>query len=385
MKKIAVLGSTGSVGANTLEVVRRMPERFAVSALAAGSNIPLLCEQVRQFRPKIVSLKTRAGAASLKAELNGLGVRVVHGPEGAEEVARFEENNVVMAAITGIEGLRPTIAAVEAGVRVALANKEAMVVAGAILQSRAALSGAEIIPVDSEHSGIFQCLAKERKEDVRKAILTASGGPFFRTPLAEIKDMTVEQALAHPRWKMGRKVTVDSATLMNKGLELIEARWLFGLNPAQLDVLIHPQSIVHSLVEMRDGSTLAQLSITDMRVPIQYALTYPERHGSDLTPLELGGVGTLEFFEVDRMRYPLVAVARRALEAGGSLPVALNAANEAAVEAFLGRRIGFADIFAVVDGVLQRHRAGEAETLEAIFAVDRETRAETENFLRQRD
>lgn len=385
MKKIAVLGSTGSVGANTLEVVRRMPERFAVSALAAGSNIPLLCEQVRQFRPKIVSLKTRAGAASLKAELNGLGVRVVHGPEGAEEVARFEENNVVMAAITGIEGLRPTIAAVEAGVRVALANKEAMVVAGAILQSRAALSGAEIIPVDSEHSGIFQCLAKERKGDVRKAILTASGGPFFRTPLAEIKDMTVEQALAHPRWKMGRKVTVDSATLMNKGLELIEARWLFGLNPAQLDVLIHPQSIVHSLVEMRDGSTLAQLSITDMRVPIQYALTYPERHGSDLTPLELGGVGTLEFFEVDRMRYPLVAVARRALEAGGSLPVALNAANEAAVEAFLGRRIGFADIFAVVDGVLQRHRAGEAETLEAIFAVDRETRAETENFLRQRD
>jgi 1-deoxy-D-xylulose-5-phosphate reductoisomerase len=385
MKKIAVLGSTGSVGANTLEVVRRMPERFAVSALAAGSNIPLLCEQVRQFRPKVVSLKTRAGAASLKAELNGLGVRVVHGPEGAEEVARFEENNVVMAAITGIEGLRPTIAAVEAGVRVALANKEAMVVAGAILQSRAALSGAEIIPVDSEHSGIFQCLAKERKGDVRKAILTASGGPFFRTPLAEIKDMTVEQALAHPRWKMGRKVTVDSATLMNKGLELIEARWLFGLNPAQLDVLIHPQSIVHSLVEMRDGSTLAQLSITDMRVPIQYALTYPERHGSDLTPLELGGVGTLEFFEVDRMRYPLVAVARRALEAGGSLPVALNAANEAAVEAFLGRRIGFADIFAVVDGVLQRHRAGEAETLEAIFAVDRETRAETENFLRQRD
>jgi 1-deoxy-D-xylulose-5-phosphate reductoisomerase len=293
MKKVAVLGSTGSVGANTLEVIRRMPDQFAVSGLAAGSNIRLLCEQVRLFCPKVVSLKTRSEADKLKTELNGLPVRVVYGPEGAEEVARFDENDVVVAAITGIQGLRPTIAAVEAGVRVALANKEAMVVAGAILQSRAALSGAEIIPVDSEHSGIFQCLAKERKSDIRKAILTASGGPFFLTPLAELKNMTVEQTLAHPRWKMGRKVTVDSATLMNKGLELIEARWLFGLSPSQLGVLIHPQSIVHSLVEMRDGSTLAQLSMTDMKIPIQYALTYPERLGSDLAPLELNGVRTL--------------------------------------------------------------------------------------------
>jgi 1-deoxy-D-xylulose-5-phosphate reductoisomerase len=384
MKKIAVLGSTGSVGANTLEIVGRMADEFAVVGLAAGSNTPLLHEQVLRFCPKIVSLKTQAEAARLRDDLGGLPIRVVHGPEGAEEVARFEENDIVVAAITGIEGLRPTVAAVETGVRVALANKETMVVAGAILKSRAASSGAEIIPVDSEHSGIFQCLAKERQEDVRKAILTASGGPFFRTPLAEIKDKTVEEALAHPRWKMGRKVTVDSATLMNKGLELIEARWLFGLKPSQLDILIHPQSIVHSLVEMRDGSTLAQLSITDMRIPIQYALTYPERLNSGLSSLELGRVRSLEFFEVEEERYPLIAFARRALETGKSLPVALNAANEVAVEAFLRRRIGFADISAVVGEVLERHRVSEAGTLEAVFVIDRETRAQTDNLLKQR-
>jgi 1-deoxy-D-xylulose-5-phosphate reductoisomerase len=384
MKKISVLGSTGSIGANTLEIVSRMDAEFAVVGLAAGSNTSLLHKQVRRFNPKIVSLKTRAEADRLRSDLGGLPIRVVHGPEGAEEVARFEENDVVVAAITGIEGLRPTVAAVETGVRVALANKETMVVAGAILQSRAASSGAEIIPVDSEHSGIFQCLAKERKEDVRRAILTASGGPFFQTPLAEIKDKTVEEALVHPRWKMGRKVTVDSATLMNKGLELIEARWLFGLKPSQLDILIHPQSIVHSLVEMRDGSTLAQLSITDMRIPIQYALTYPERLNSGLQSLELGRVRSLEFFEVEEERYPLIDFAKRALEAGKSLPVALNAANEVAVEAFLGRRIGFADISAIVGEVMERHRVSEVETLEAVFAVDRETRTQSENFLKQR-
>jgi len=384
MKKIAVLGSTGSIGANTLEIVSRMADEFSVVGLAAGSNTPLLQEQVRRFCPKIVSLKTQADADKLRADLSGLPVRVVHGPEGAEAVARFEENEVVVAAITGIEGLRPTVAAVEIGARVALANKETMVVAGAILQSRAASSGAEIIPVDSEHSGIFQCLAKERKEDVRKAILTASGGPFFRTPLAEIKGKTVEEALAHPRWKMGRKVTIDSATLMNKGLELIEARWLFGLKPSQLDILIHPQSVVHSLVEMRDGSTLAQLSITDMRIPIQYALTYPERQNSGLSSLELSRVRSLEFFEVEEERYPLIGFAKWALETEKSLPVVLNAANEVAVEAFLRRRIGFADISVVVGEVMERHRVSEADTLEAVFAIDRETRAQSENLLKQR-
>jgi len=385
MKKISVLGSTGSIGTNTLEIVGRMADEFTVVGLAAGSNTPLLHEQVRRFCPKIVSLKTQADAAKLRSDLGRLPVHVVHGREGAEEVARFEENDIVVAAITGIEGLGPTVAAIESGVRVALANKETMVVAGAILQSRAASSGAEIIPVDSEHSGIFQCLAKARKEDVRRAILTASGGPFFRTPLAEIKGKTVEEALAHPSWKMGRKVTVDSATLINKGLELIEARWLFSLEPSQLDILVHPQSIVHSLVEMRDGSTIAQLSVTDMRIPIQYALTYPERRNSGLQPLDLGRVGSLEFFEVDEKRYPLIVFAKRALETGKSLPVALNAANEVAVEAFLRRRIGFSDISVVVGEVLEGHRVSEASTLETIFEVDRETRDQTESLIKRRD
>jgi len=384
MKKISILGSTGSIGTNTLEVISRIAAEYVVIGLAAGSNTKLLREQVRRFNPKIVSLKTKTEADRLKSELGGLPIRVVHGPEGAEEVARFEENDIVVSAITGIEGLKPTLAAVETGVRVALANKESMVVAGAILKSLAASSGAEIIPVDSEHSGIFQCLAKEKNEDVARAILTASGGPFLRTPLDELGRKTPEEALAHPRWKMGRKVTIDSATLMNKGLELIEARWLFGLEPSRLAILIHPQSIVHSLVEMKDGSTLAQLSVTDMRVPIQYALTYPERRTSALPALELGTVRSLEFFEVDEERFPLIGLARQALETGKSLPVALNAANEAAVEAFLRRRIGFTDIASVVGEVIGRHRTREADTLEAILSVDRDTRAQTEKLLEQR-
>jgi 1-deoxy-D-xylulose-5-phosphate reductoisomerase len=384
MKKIAVLGSTGSIGTSTLDIMGRLGDDYAVSGLAAGSNIHLLLEQVRRFKPKIVSIKTDEEAVRFKKELDGTPVRVVSGPEGAEEVARFEENDIVVAAITGIEGLRPTAAAVESGVRVALANKESMVVGGAILRSKAASSGAEIIPVDSEHSGIFQCLAKERRKHIKRAILTASGGPFFRTPLSEIKTKTVNEALAHPRWKMGRKVTIDSATLMNKGLELIEARWLFDLLPDQLDILIHPQSIVHSLLEMKDGSTLAQLSITDMRVPIQYALTYPEREESGLPPLELSRVRSLEFFEVEEDRYPLITYARRALDEGQSLPVALNAANEVAVEAFLDRRIAFSDIAAVIGGILDRHEVVEAESLEAVLAIDREVRVQSENFIKRR-
>jgi 1-deoxy-D-xylulose-5-phosphate reductoisomerase len=384
MKNIAVLGSTGSIGTNTLELVGKLRDRFAVTGLAAGSNASLLARQVEKFRPRIVSLKTKDQAAKLKDALGNISVRIVHGPDGAQEVARFGGNDLVVSAITGIEGLRPTFAAVQAGTRVALANKESLVVAGHILRAAAQKSGAEIIPVDSEHSGIFQCLAKERRENVRKVTLTASGGPFFRTPLAEVKTKSVEEALAHPRWKMGKKVTIDSATLMNKGLELIEARWLFGLRPGQLDVLIHPQSIVHSLVEMRDGSTLAQLSVTDMKIPIQYALTYPERADALLPPLELSRVGALEFYGVDEKRYPLLALARQALESERSLPVALNAANEVAVEAFLGRRIRFHMIAEVVRKVLDGHKLRDVESLEAVFDIDRETRLLTENLIRQR-
>ncbi len=384
MKNIAVLGSTGSIGTNTLELVGKLRDRFAVTGLAAGSNASLLARQVEKFRPRIVSLKTKDQAAKLKDALGNISVRIVHGPDGAQEVARFEGNDLVVSAITGIEGLRPTFAAVKAGTRVALANKESLVVAGRILRAAAQKSGAEIIPVDSEHSGIFQCLAKERREDVRKVTLTASGGPFFRTPLAQVKTKSVEEALAHPRWKMGKKVTIDSATLMNKGLELIEARWLFGLRPDQLGVLIHPQSIVHSLVEMRDGSTLAQLSVTDMKIPIQYALTYPERADALLPPLELSRVRALEFYGVEEKRYPLLALARQALESERSFPVALNAANEVAVGAFLSRRIGFHMIAEVVRRALDGHKLRDVESLEAVFDIDQETRLLTENLIRQR-
>jgi 1-deoxy-D-xylulose-5-phosphate reductoisomerase len=280
--------------------------------------------------------------------------------------------------------LRPTLAAVRAGLRVALANKESLVVAGAILRAEAEASGAEIIPVDSEHSGIFQCLAKEQRENVKKVTLTASGGPFFHTPLAEIKGKSVEETLAHPRWKMGKKVTVDSATLMNKGLELIEARWLFGLAPSELAILIHPQSIVHSLVELRDGSTLAQLSPPDMKIPIQYALTYPERAASRLPELDLAAVKLLEFYSVDEKRFPLIRLARLALEKEKSLPVALNAANEVAVEAFLNRRIGFSAIVEVVSEVVEEHRFSEMNSLEEVFDIDRETREQAAILIKRR-
>ena len=384
MKRIAVLGSTGSIGVNTLELVRKLTGRFSVVGLAAGSNTTLLIKQVLEFRPKIVSLKTKEEASKLRDSIMDSSPRVVYGPEGAEEVAQFEENDIVVSAITGIEGLLPTFSAIRAGLRIALANKESMVVAGSILQAEARASGSEIIPVDSEHSGIFQCLAKERREAVKKVTLTASGGPFFKTPLSEIGNKSVEDALAHPRWKMGKKVTIDSATLMNKGFELIEARWLFGLNPAELGILVHPQSIVHSLVEMRDGSILAQLSVTDMKIPILYALTYPEREDPLLPPLDLGRVGRLEFYEADEKRYPLLPLARQALEEEKSLPVALNAANEVAVEAFLSRRIPFSSIADVVREALDKHRIRDVESLGDVYEVDNDTRAQAENLIKQR-
>jgi 1-deoxy-D-xylulose-5-phosphate reductoisomerase len=384
MKKIAVLGSTGSIGTSALELADRLRDRFRVVGLAAGSNTALLLEQAARFKPDLISVRTREAADHLRRNLRDFGTRVVFGTEGAEEVASAEANDIVVAAITGVDGLRPTLAAVRSGCRVALANKESLVVAGALFQAEAAGSGAEIIPVDSEHSGVFQCLAKERRESVRKVILTASGGPFFRTPAAEMAAPTVEAALRHPRWKMGKKVTIDSATLMNKGLELIEARWLFGLSPAELGVLIHPQSIVHSLVEMRDGSVLAQLSVTDMKIPIQFALTFPERQDSPLPPLDLGRVRALEFYDVDEDRFPLFRLARRALEAEQSLPVALNAANEVAVAAFLSGRIPFSGIFETVGQAVDQQPSSDLGSLEEILAVDREVRAQTDQFIKQR-
>jgi len=382
--KVSILGSTGSIGTSTLDVVSRLDRSFTVAGLAAGSNIALLSEQVERFRPCLVSVARREDALALRRRFRGRGMRVVFGPEGAEEVASLPANDIVVAAITGTSGLRPTLAAVRTGVRVALANKESMAVAGALLRAAAARSGAKIIPVDSEHSGVFQCLAGGRRRHVRRVILTASGGPFLRTPLAEIPAKSIAEALRHPRWKMGRKVTVDSATMMNKGLELMEARWLFNLPPEKLDVLIHPQSVVHALVELADGSVLAQLSVTDMRIPIQYALTYPDRAASPLAPLDLAAVRRLEFHPVDERRFPLFALARRALAAGGSVPVALNAANETAVGAFLAGQIPFGGLSGVVRSVMDGHLRRPVPDLEAILAVDRETREAARRSLNDR-
>ncbi len=384
MRRISLLGSTGSIGLSTLDVVRRDRGRFRIVALAAGANLPRLAEQAAEFLPRFISVARPEDEARLKFLLGGLRIAVGSGPEGAERAAAWPEADLVVSAITGIAGLGPTMAAVRAGKTVALANKESMVAAGPLLRRAAARSGAAILPVDSEHSGVFQCLAGQDPRLVRRVILTASGGPFLRTPLARLGTRSVRQALRHPRWRMGRKVTIDSATLMNKGLELIEAHWLFDVEPARLDVIVHPQSIVHALVEMRDGSMLAQMGPTDMRIPIQYALTYPDRRPTAPAPLDLAAAGRLEFLAVEAARFPLLGVARAAMEAGGTAPAALSAANEEAVAAFLSGRIGFREIAEVVAEAMRRHRRAEPHGLAAIFAADREARAEAARIINQR-
>jgi 1-deoxy-D-xylulose-5-phosphate reductoisomerase len=380
-RAIAILGSTGSIGRNTLDVVDRLGGAFRVTALAAGSNLTVLAAQVEKYRPALISVGARRDAETIRGLARRSGSKVVWGAEGAVQVALAEGVDTVVSAIPGMSGFAPTLEAVRAGRRVALANKESMVVGGALLRREAALSGARIIPVDSEHSGVFQCLAGVKRRHVRKVILTASGGPFLKTPLHELRRKTLAETLRHPRWVMGRKVTVDSATMMNKGLELIEARWLFDLDPSELGVLIHPQSAIHALVEMKDGSLLAQLGPADMRLPIQYALIWPERRDSGLPRLDLGALRRLEFRRVDERRFPLFALARRALLAGGSLPVALNAANEVAVAAFLEGRIIFPDLHAVVAAVVESHRPRPADSIEAIRDIDKDARREARRAL----
>lgn len=383
-KHLVILGSTGSIGQNTLEVVRRFRDRYEIAGLAAGRNTGLLTAQIKEFRPEIAAVETEYHARELRKKLGRQKIKIVCGEAGYEEVASTRKAELVVSAITGIAGLKPTLAALKSGKDLALANKESMVVAGALIRKLAARSGSRIIPVDSEHSGVFQCLRGYKKRLVKKVYLTASGGPFFRVPLVELSGKSLAEALKHPRWKMGPKVTVDSATMMNKGLELIEARWLFGLRPQQLVVLIHPQSIVHALVEFRDGSVLAQLSQTDMKIPIQYALTYPERWEAPLPSLDLTEVRSLEFFPVDEQRYPLFALARKALEAGLSFPVVLNAANEVAVKAFLEQKIVFGEIFKLVEYCLSQHRPRVLEGVEDILTTDRETREQAQKYLKLR-
>jgi len=386
MKKIniAVLGSTGSIGRSTLEIVDLLSHRFNVTGLAAGRNSDLLSSQIKKFKPEIVSLEKESDADILKAQFSDNSIHFLYGQEGTEEIARYKDADIIVAAITGINGLRSTIAAVKSGKKVALANKESMVVAGSLIQKMAKKTGAQIFPVDSEHSGVFQCLAKEDKINVKKVILTASGGPFFQSTKEEMNNSTIEDALNHPRWEMGEKVTIDSATMMNKGLELIEARWFFDLQPDQLDVLIHPQSIVHSLVEMRDGSVIAQLSQTDMKIPIQYALTYPDREEAPLPPLDLSKIKALEFYNVDKKKFPMLGLAREALSEGNSAPVTLNAANEVAVKAFLEKKISFSDIYFIINTIMKNHKTEHVDILDDILSVDRETKLRTRNLLEQR-
>ncbi len=377
MNGLVILGSTGSIGESTLAVAGEHPERFRIVALAARSNHEALFEQCRRHRPAYAALLDRTASARLAEKLAsaGMSTRVLAGPESLTTVAALPEAEFVMAAIVGAAGLAPTLAAASTGKRLLLANKEALVLAGSLLIEAAHASGARILPIDSEHNAIFQCLPVTRGDDapdrgVRRILLTASGGPFLATRREDLASVTPEQAVMHPNWRMGPKISVDSATLMNKGLELIEACHLFAVTPEKIEVIIHPQSIVHSLVEFDDGSVLAQMSHPDMRVPIAHALGFPDRIASGVTPLDLVRIGKLTFEAPDFERFPCLILARDAARAGGTAPAVLNAANEIAVAAFLGRRLNFEGIAGVIESVLQQHATGPVGSLDDALAAD---------------
>jgi len=374
-KAIAILGSTGSIGRNALEVARQYPDRFQVAGLAAGNNLTLLREQILEFSPQLVSLADPALAAELARALPAdCQTRIVSGAEGIEKVATLAGVSQVVSAVVGAAGLLPTLAAIQAGKDIALANKETLVMAGELIMAEAARNGVTIQPVDSEHSAIAQGLDAGRREDVSHLVLTASGGPFFRRPEKDMATVTPAEALAHPNWSMGKKISIDSATLMNKGLEVIEAHHLFQIPVAQIEVLIHPQSIVHSLVEYRDGAMIAHLGIPDMKIPIAYALSYPERLELNLPRLNLATTPNLEFFAPDHQRFPALLLACEACQRGGTLPAVLNGANEVAVAAFLAGEIRFPAITAIVEETLRRSERRESRELNGILAADTEAR-----------
>jgi 1-deoxy-D-xylulose-5-phosphate reductoisomerase len=377
---IAILGSTGSIGCNTMSVVESFGDgRFRVVALAAGRNVERLAAQVERHRPELVAVENEECAGRLREELSKRSVptpRVSVGEAGMVEVATHGAARAVVSATVGAVGFVPTLRALEAGKRVALANKETLVIAGELMTRAAEASGAEILPVDSEHNALHQCLRGERRDEVRRLILTASGGPFREKPLSAMHGATVEEAMRHPTWNMGAKITIDCATLMNKGLEVIEARWLFGFGADQIDVVVHPESVVHSMIELVDGSVIAQLGVTDMRHAIQYALTYPERHTcATLPPLDLTKLGALRFEPPDFERFPCLRLAYRALRAGGTLPAAMNAANEEAVKSFLEGRIRLTDIPRVIERVMDAHETRAVSSLDVVLEVDGRARA----------
>jgi len=377
MNNVFILGSTGSIGVNTLNVIRNFPDRFNVSALTVNSNIQLLLEQINEFKPELVVVKEKNAAEKLKPQLPA-NCKLLVGVDGLINAASELEYDIFVGAMVGYAGLAPTIEAIKRGKRIALANKETLVVAGEVVNNYCKEYGAEIIPVDSEHSAIFQCLVGENIDEVEKLIITASGGPFLNKDKSFFENATVNEALNHPNWKMGNKVTIDSATMMNKGLEVIEAHWLFGLSTEIIDVVIHPQSIIHSMVQFRDGSIKAQLGLPDMKLPIQYALTYPERLQNDFERTNIPEIGTLNFYEPDFEKFECLKLAFDVLEAGGTAPCVLNAANEIAVEKFLNREIRFSRIPVLIEKALEKIGNHQLLNLDTIFECDTETR----NFVR---
>jgi 1-deoxy-D-xylulose-5-phosphate reductoisomerase len=370
-KRIAILGSTGSIGQSALAVVDQHPDRLSVVALAAGENADLLAEQIARYRPSLAAMAT--GNALDRLKQNGLARAVTcagTGRDGLVAVASHPDVDLVLCASSGTDGLEAVLAAIELGKTVALANKEILVMAGSIVMEAASRRGVTVLPVDSEHNAIHQCVVNRPPRDVRRLVLTASGGPFRGKSSKELESVSAEEALKHPTWRMGRKITIDSATLMNKGLEVIEARWLFGVPAKSIDVIIHPQSVVHSMVELVDGSIIAQLGVTDMRLPIQYAFSYPERWSTNLPSLDLTRAARLDFEIPDTDRFPCLRLAYRALEAEQSLPVVLNAANEVAVARFLDGKIGFTSIPVVIERTMAAHKSAEVSTLAAVRALD---------------
>jgi len=363
MRKISILGSTGSIGRSTLAVVDAFPESLRVVGLAAGGNLDLLVEQIERYRPELVSVRDEADVAKLRARVRD--VEIMHGSDGASAVASMASADAVIAAIVGAAGIPPVHAALKAGKRVGIANKEVLVAAGDVMTRAARENGGEILPVDSEHNAVHQAIRCGVHDEVQRIILTASGGPFLKRDLTTFDDITIEAALAHPTWRMGNKISIDSATMMNKGLEVIEAHHLFSMSADEIDIVIHPQSIVHSMVEYVDGSIIAQLSTTDMKFAIQYALLYPERVVAPFARLDLAKIRSLDFLPVDPHRFPAVELAYQSLRAGGSAPAVLNAANEIAVERFLAAELPFAGIVEVVSRVLERH-AGNVAAIESV-------------------
>ncbi len=379
MKGVSILGSTGSIGTNTLQVIDRFPERFRVIGLAAGRSVDALSAQIRKYRPLIVSVLGSNQAATLRRDFPELDVR--SGVDGLVDVATHPEADFVVSATVGAVGLVPTLRAIEAGKSVGLANKETLVMAGELMTKAVAAAGATLLPVDSEHNAIHQCL-DGRDQPVKRIWLTASGGPFRTASLSEMREATPERALQHPTWKMGPKITIDSATMMNKGLEIIEAYWLFDVSPEQVRVVVHPQSVIHSMVELEDGSLIAQLGVTDMRLPIQYALTYPERLDTGLPPLDLETPLQLDLAPPDFEKFGCLRLAYEALSQGGTAPAVLNAANEVAVAAFLDERIGFLTIVETLQTTLARHESKPVRELETVLEADRWARECAEGLIR---